>query len=86
LESGKYGITDSQGRHACIVCGRKFTGDRISRHENICMRRSDGGAKPVSSVSSKSVGKKQMTLSDLDAGKSQNNIKAHKEALAAKSA
>jgi hypothetical protein len=50
------------------------------------MRRSDGGAKPVSSVSSKSVGKKQMTLSDLDAGKSQNNIKAHKEALAAKSA
>lgn len=27
-----------------------------------------------------------MTLSDLDAGKSQNNIKAHKEALAAKSA
>ncbi|TNV80169.1 hypothetical protein FGO68_gene13586 [Halteria grandinella] len=41
---GGLGAGDSQGRHPCQVCGRKFTLDRISTHENVCRRRLAAGA------------------------------------------
>ena len=45
LASIGYGIggADSNGRHACQVCGRKFTLDRVSTHENVCRRRLAAG-------------------------------------------
>ena len=37
------GQPDAMGRHPCQVCGRKFTLDRVSTHENVCRRRLAAG-------------------------------------------
>lgn len=69
---------DAQGRHACMVCGRKFTMDRIQTHENVCKRRllvnktivMGGASAGIESDPSQSVDSrpkpKMMTLSDFD--------------------
>ena len=43
LSSVGYGGANMDGRHPCQVCGRKFTLDRVSTHENVCRRRLASG-------------------------------------------
>ena len=70
--SAKFG--DAQGRHACMVCGRKFTVDRINTHENVCRRRLANKTVSLSEDPSHSVDErpkaKMMTLADMNRPKS----------------
>ncbi len=43
LNSIGYGGPSGDGRYGCQVCGRKFTLDRVSTHENVCRRRLASG-------------------------------------------
>lgn len=79
IEKGISGMTgDAQGRHACMICQRKFTIDRIHTHENVCRRRFANKtitlADPNTSSGAHSVDPSQkpktMTLSDLNRPKS----------------
>jgi hypothetical protein len=80
MEKGSYGfgvMGDAQGRHVCMVCGRKFTGDRISTHENVCRRRLANGTISLASASDDSHSvdpsikkPKMMTLSNVGRPKS----------------
>ena len=86
------GQTDSQGRHPCLVCGRKFTLDRISTHENVCRRRLAAGAISVKteepssqSLAPNKKGATVMTLASMNRPKSKQ-MKAmpslqHKQSL-----
>eukprot|EP00347_Sterkiella_histriomuscorum_P017381 403349603 len=78
--SDKFG--DAQGRHACMVCGRKFTIDRIQTHENVCNRRLANKSLSQSDYStdiSQSVDgrekPKMMTLNDFNRPKSKQVAK-----------
>ncbi|CAI2373242.1 unnamed protein product [Moneuplotes crassus] len=53
IESGKYGIPDSQGLLACKGCNRKFAAYRIGTHENICLGKKQPGAPSRSTLKPK---------------------------------
>ncbi|CDW86596.1 UNKNOWN [Stylonychia lemnae] len=73
---------DAQGRHACMVCGRKFTIDRINTHENVCRRRQASGSLSQSDMAydpshsiDPSSKPKMMTLNDFNRPKSKQMSK-----------
>ena len=84
IQNGINGMMgDAQGRHACMICQRKFTIDRIHTHENVCRRRFANKtislADPNETSGSHSVDPSQkpkmMTLSDFNRPKSKQMAK-----------